>query len=123
MIDPNQITELIAAIIALIAIIKAIYETWKNKQVVTFYTEPQAEVSPRVTEKMPARSYTMSEETRRWIKAGESESDRALIDSQINEAEMNGLLSYYVDTSRGWYMIEYGLVKGSAKGDAPKPTR
>lgn len=120
MIDPNQITDLIAAIIALIAIIKAIYETWKNKQVVTFYTEPVNEVSPRVIEKLPVRSYSMSDETRRFIKMGESESDKALIDAQINNAEINGLLSYYIDTSQGWYLIEYGLIKASAKGDAPK---
>ena len=120
MIDQGLIVELISAVIALITVIKAIYESWKTKQVVTFYTEPVNEVSQRVIEKLPVRSYAMSDETRRFIKMGESESDKALIDAQINNAEINGLLSYYIDTSQGWYLIEYGLIKASAKGAAPK---
>ncbi len=122
MIDPTLINQLIAAVIALITALLAIYETWKNKQTVAFYTEPKAVISPRIEAKLPARSYLMDEGTRRWVKAGESDEDQRRIDEQINNAERDGLRTYYIDTSQGWYLIEYGLIKGGAKGDAPKPS-
>lgn len=122
MIDTQLVYNLIAALIAVITAIEAIYQALKGKQIVTFYTEPKAEIKPALIEKLPARSWVMDESTRRWVKAGEAESDIKRIDEQIAAAEASNLRTYFIDTSKGWYLIEYGLVKGSGQGDKPPAT-
>lgn len=122
MIDVQLIYNLIAAIIAVVTAVEAIYQALKGKQIVSFYTEPMAEIKPALVEQMPARSWVMSDATRRWVKTGEAESDYKRIDEQIAAAESANLRTYYIDTSKGWYLIEYGLIKESGAVDAPKPT-
>lgn len=122
MIDIQLIYNLIAAIIAVVTAIEAIYQAMQKRQAITFFTEPLADVKPKTIDEMPARSWIMSDTTRRWIKTGEEESDHKRIDEQIAAAESAQQRTYYIDTSKGWYLIEYGLVKGSGASDAIKPS-
>ena len=115
MIDTALITQLITALIALIAAIKAVLEAQEKKAVIAFYDTPEtaATVKESVVVSLPSRSYLMSDETKDWILAGEKEEDRRSLLQQIQQAEEARKVSYRIFTSRGYYDVEYGLIKGS----------
>ena len=140
--DPDiiQILEMIAAVIA------TIIAVWQNRQKndalearenavdLMHYAQAQqwesiadkAEVvsffdpaDDRVTEapdNVPARSWKMNEETKKWVICGHSAEDQASLLKQIAEAESQGKVSYFISVSGCDFEIEYGLLKGGGKG-------
>jgi len=114
-----QIFELLAALVA------AIMAYWQRKQkveaknetrqVVAFF-DPTDETVTALPEAVPARSWKMSDETRRWVLTGHDATNQASLLRQIEEAEKEKLTHYYLsyqDRGGGFYEIEYGLMKGS----------
>ncbi len=73
--------------------------------------------TPEVISTLPGHSWKMDNITRAWIKQSETPADQALVDVQINAAEAQHLVKYKITTSRGYYDIEYGLMKGSGKNE------
>ena len=68
---------------------------------------------------IPARSWKMNEETRRWVIAGHDPVNQGDLLRQIDTAEGQQLPHYYLtfsDRGGGFYEIEYGLMKGSGAG-------
>lgn len=89
-------------------------ETEKD-DIVAFY-DPGNE---RVTEppaNVPARSWKMNEETKRWVTAGHSPEEQASLLKQVSEAEEQKKYHYFISVPTAFYEIEYGLLKGGGKG-------
>jgi hypothetical protein len=89
-------------------------ETEKD-DIVAFYdpgnervTDPPADV--------PARSWKMNEETKRWVTAGHSPEEQASLRKQVAEAEEQKKYHYFISVPTAFYEIEYGLLKGGGKG-------
>jgi hypothetical protein len=111
-----------------ITLAMAIVAYWQNRQkneaenetrqVVAFFdTADETVTTPPVA--VPARSWKMGDETRRWVLAGHDATNQASLLRQIGEAEEKQLVHYYLtfqDRGGGYYEIEYGLVKGSGVG-------
>jgi len=83
--------------------------------VVSFF-DPHDESVTTPPEAVPARSWKMSDETRKWVLVGHDSFNQANLLRQVEEAEKKHLTHYYLtyqDRSGGFYEIEYGLMKGS----------
>ena len=63
----------------------------------------------------PRASYTMSEATKHFILAGESDADKLSITKQIEAGEAAGYVDYTIVYSRGTYGISYGLIGSATK--------
>jgi len=113
--DTNAITQMITMLLAIIAGFYAWLQNNQKKEVVAFYAEPASPVSDAVVSTLPVRSWTMTESTRRWITFGESDSDKIEILKQVDASEALGLRSYTIHYSKGFYLIEYGLIKSSGR--------
>jgi hypothetical protein len=115
-----------------IALAMAIIAYWQNRQKnraenearqVAAFFDPKDETVTVPPPSVPARSWTMGEETRRWVLAGHDAQNQAGLLRQIGEAEEKRLSHYYLtfqDRGGGYYEIEYGLIKGSGVGKAEK---
>lgn len=120
-IDPNLLEQLIAAIISIVSILIAIFKAQDEKAAiaqtaaVNAFFDPADETVVVPPEGIPARSYLMTDETKRWITYAESPEDSALILNQIAAAEVNKLVSYRIKYGKGYYDVEYGLIKGSGR--------
>ena len=82
---------------------------------VSFF-DPQDETVMNQHGVVSARSWKMSDETRRWVLVGHDSTNQATLLRQIEEAEEKRLTHYYLtyqDRGGGFYEIEYGLMKGS----------
>jgi hypothetical protein len=123
-----ETTQIVELLIALIAAIIAWWQMQQKKdaqndlkQTVAFYDPKDQTVTsandlpPEVV--LPGRSYLMDESTKRWITVGETAEDQQTILNQVAAAETNGLAQYRVLYSKGWYVIEYGLIKESGRGE------
>ena len=83
--------------------------------VVSFF-DPQDDRVMEPPEQVPARSWKMSDETRRWVIVGHSPEEQATMLKQIAEAEEKRKMRYIISVPSAYYKIEYGLVKGGGKG-------
>lgn len=110
-----------ALILAVIGWVMAYIQTQKKEEVqaekaqVEAFYDPVNGNSP-VPASVPERAWRMSEETKRWLCAGHSETEKAQLLQQVAEAEAAGKTDYYIGYSTGWYHINFGLIMGSAKG-------
>lgn len=124
--------ELIQIFEMVIALVAAIIAYWQKRQkdqveaevrqVVAFF-DPEDEAVTTPPEMVPARSWKMNDETRRWVLAGHDAINQANLLRQIEEAEEKRLVHYYLmfqDRGGGYYEIEYGLMKGSGIGKPEK---
>lgn len=87
------------------------------------YFDPADDSVTTPPEAVPARSWKMGDETRRWVLSGHDPLNQAGLLRQIDEAEERRLSHYYLtfqDRGGGYYEIEYGLVKGSGAGKPEK---
>ncbi len=119
-IEPEiaQIIELIIGVIA------AAIAWWENRQkvraraetaqVVAFF-DPNADRGEEAPAGVPARSYTMSNETKRWLTFDHSPQEEESLLRQVAEAEMKGRTTYTISVPTAWYEIEYGLIKSSGR--------
>ena len=65
---------------------------------------------------IPARSWKMNDETKRWVTTGHSPDDQASLEKQIALAEEQRKYHYFISVPGSFYEIEYGLLKGGGKG-------
>jgi hypothetical protein len=65
---------------------------------------------------IPARSWKMNDETKRWVTIGHSPDDQASLEKQIALAEEQRKYHYFISVPGSFYEIEYGLLKGGGKG-------
>ena len=79
------------------------------------YFDPTVKTVEQPPAVIPARTYTMSEETKKWITTGETDADQKSILEQVAAAEVKGLATYKIVYGKGYYDIEYGLIKGSGR--------
>jgi len=109
---------LVAALITIVSILIAWWQNRQKKDIITFFTDPIALPEPAniaVMEVVPGRSWKMSPETLKWILSGENDEDQRTLKGQIFTAEAEGLTSYSIRYSKGFYLIEYGLIKSSGR--------
>jgi hypothetical protein len=85
-----------------------------TKEVIDYF-DPTVKTATTPPEVIPARTYQMSDVTKNWLTAGETPEDAANILEQVIKAEENGQATYRITYSKGWYDIEYGLIKASAR--------
>ena len=113
---------IIVLIVAIIAYIenekkeKAIAET---AQLAAFYDPATGNVPPPAS--VPKRAWTMDDETKKWVTAGHTETEKVSLLLQVAEAEAKGLTSYFISCPTAFYEIEFGLIKGSGKGLSAPP--
>jgi hypothetical protein len=91
----------------------------ETREVVAFF-DPKDETVTMPPESVPARSWRMNEETKRWVLEGHDTSNQASLLDQIEAAEVQKLFHYYTtfdDSGGGFYEIEFGLMKGSGVGE------
>jgi len=94
----------------------------ETRQVMAFF-DPKDETVTTPPDSVPARSWKMNDETRRWVLTGHDSINQASLLRQIENAEEKKLMHYYLvfrDRGGGYYEIEYGLMKGSGVGEEPK---
>ena len=110
-----------ALIIAVIGWVMAYIQSQKKEEAIeekkaveTFY-DPKTG-NTEVPASVPERAWRMSEETKRWLCAGHTETEKAQLLQQVAEAEAAGKTDYYIGYVNGWYHINFGLIMGSAKG-------
>ncbi len=121
--------ELIQIFELLVALAAAIMAYWQRKQKVEAKNETRQVVAffdpkdENVTEPpgaVPARSWKMSDETQKWVLVGHDATNQANLLRQIEEAEKEMLMHYYLlfqNRGGGFYEIEYGLMKGSGSSE------
>jgi len=108
----------VAALITVVSILIAWWQNRQKKDIITFFTDPVALPEARnnaVLQQVPVKSWRMSESTLKWILAGENEEDQRLLKGQVATAETQGLTSYSLRYSKGFYLIEWGLIKSSGR--------
>jgi len=113
-----MIVALVAALVAYWQRTQKIEAKDETRQVVAFF-DPKDETVTTPPGAVPARSWKMSDETRRWVLAGHDATNQAVLLRQIEEAEEKRQMHYYLsylDRGGGYYEIEYGLMKGSGSG-------
>lgn len=113
MIELNA-TSILSLLVALVAAFVAWFQKQSKDEVIGAFTEP-TKATPSIIQALPIRSWTMSESTKRWITFGESETDKIDILRQVDENEKLGQVAYTIHYSKGFYLIEYGLIKSSGR--------
>jgi len=120
MITSDQWETLIAAIVAMLGVIKAIIEANKNSQITAFFTDPntvtQGATSASTVDALPAKSWRMPDDVKAVALAGLSVQDASAVNMQIASAEAQHLTDYQVTYSTGWYHISWGQIVGSGSG-------
>ena len=79
-----------------------------EKDDVLAYFDPDDDTVTRPPETVPARSWKMSDETRRWVIVGHSPEEQASLLKQIAEAEEKRKMRYIISVPSAFYEIEYG---------------
>ena len=79
-----------------------------EKDDVVAYFNPDDDTVTRPPETVPARSWKMSDETRRWVIVGHSPAEQASLLKQIAEAEEKRKMRYIISVPSAFYEIEYG---------------
>ena len=122
----SQIIQIIEMIVAVMAAVIAYWQRTQKieaknetQQVVSFF-DPKDDSVTQPPASVPARSWKMNDETKRWVLTGHDALNQAGLLSQIETAEGQQLMHYYLsyqDRGGGFYEIEYGLMKGSGVGE------
>jgi hypothetical protein len=87
----------------------------ESTEIVSFF-DPQDDRVTTPPESVPARSWKMSDETKRWVTFGHKPDEQASLLKQIAEAEEKQKIHYFIALPGCFYEIEYGLLKGGGKG-------
>jgi len=87
-----------------------------EKNDVVSYFDPADDTVTRPPDSVPARSWKMSDETKRWVTFNHNPDEQASLLKQIAEAEEQKKVSYFISVPGCFYEIEYGLVKGGGRG-------
>jgi len=89
-------------------------ESQKN-ELVSFF-DPSDDSVTKPPESVPARSWKMSDETKRWVTFNHKPDEQASLLKQIAEAEEQKKMRYFISVPGCFYEIEYGLLKGGGRG-------
>ena len=89
-------------------------ESQKNE--VVSYFDPADDSVTKPPDSVSARSWKMSDETKRWVTIGHTPEEQASLLRQIANAENEKKMQYFISVPTAYYEIEYGLVKGGGKG-------
>jgi len=89
-------------------------ESQKND--VVSYFDPADDSVTRPPEAVPARSWKMSDETKRWVTVGHTPDEQSSLLKQIVEAEEQKKMRYFISVPGCFYEVEYGLLKGGGRG-------
>ena len=92
------------------------WESLADKAEVVSFFDPADDRVTEAPDTVPARSWKMNDETKKWVICGHSAEDQASLLKQISEAEALGKVSYFISVPGCYYEIEYGLLKGGGKG-------
>ncbi|MBP1927721.1 hypothetical protein J2741_000268 [Methanolinea mesophila] len=92
------------------------WETEADKQDLISFFDPADDRVTEAPDTIPARSWKMNDETKKWVVCGHSPEDQASLLTQIAEAEQQRKVSYLISVPGCYYEIEYGLLKGGGKG-------
>ncbi|MBP1928943.1 hypothetical protein J2741_001490 [Methanolinea mesophila] len=92
------------------------WESIADKQDVVSFFDPADDRVTEAPDLVPARSWKMNEETKKWVICGHDPQDQASLLTQISEAEALGKVQYIISVPGCYYEIEYGLLKGGGKG-------
>lgn len=122
-----------AVVEALIALLLAVYAWYKHQQAgaaqaaikatEAAYTPGTPESQdPAVVVTLPVRSWKMDPATLEWCTFDATPENKATIIAQIKEAEDQHLTQYQIHFNGGYYIIEYGLLKGGAGNPSGKKT-
>ena len=87
-----------------------------EKNDVVAYFDPSDETVTKPPETVPARSWKMSDETKRWVTFNHKPDEQASLLKQIAEAEEQKKMRYFISVPGCFYEIEYGLLKGGGRG-------
>ena len=87
-----------------------------EKDEVVSYFDPEDDKVTTPPDVVPARSWKMSDETKRWVTIGHTAEEQASLLRQIANAEDEKKMQYFISIPTAYYEIEYGLVKGGGKG-------
>jgi hypothetical protein len=105
---------LLAAVIAWLQHRKATTATETTNQIVRYF-DPADETVTEAPAEIPARSWKMTDSTKRWLVFDHTPVEQESLLRQVAEAEEKKLGHYTITVPSGWYEIEYGLIKGSGK--------
>mgnify|MGYP000938795644 FL=1 len=92
------------------------WEAEAEKADVVAFFDPQDDRVTEPPETVPARSWKMNDETKRWVTVGHTPDEQASLLKQIAEAEEDKKYHYFISVPGCFYEIEYGLLKGGGKG-------
>lgn len=92
------------------------WEAEGEKADVVAFFDPQDDRVTEPPENVPARSWKMNDETKRWVTVGHTADEQASLLKQIAEAEEQKKYHYFILVPGCFYEIEYGLLKGGGKG-------
>ena len=120
-------SDLITLLTTLLSAIWAIYEWYKAQQANKTTTATQAfydddSTVVEIPQGTPTRNYKMSDAVKNFILSDHTIADQASIVDQITaaEAKMDETGQYFEYTirwSNGWYLIAWGQVKTSGRGE------
>ncbi|MBP1927691.1 hypothetical protein J2741_000238 [Methanolinea mesophila] len=80
------------------------------------FFDPEDESVVKAPPEVAARSWKMTDETKKWVICGHSPEDQASLLQQIADAEEKKKMRYFISVPGCYYEIEYGLLKGGGKG-------
>ena len=92
------------------------WEAEAAKADVVAFFDPHDDRVTEPPEQVPARSWKMSDETRRWVIFNHSPEEQASLLEQIAEAEEQKKYHYFISVAGCFYEVEYGLLKGGGRG-------
>ena len=75
------------------------------------FFDPEDESVVKAPPEVAARSWKMSDETKKWVICGHSPEDQASLLKQIADAEEQKKIRYLISVPGCYYEIEYGLLK------------
>jgi hypothetical protein len=99
------------------AIASANAVTATTSQVLSYF-DPTDDTVTSAPAEIPARSYKMTDSTKRWLTFDHATAEQECLLRQVAEAEAERLDTYTITVPSAWYDIEYGLIKGSGKTEA-----
>jgi len=80
------------------------------------FIDPQDYRVTKAPDSVPARSWKMSEETKRWVTFNHKPDEQASLLKQIADAEEQMKMRNFISVPGCFYEVEYGLVKGGGRG-------
>ncbi len=119
--DP-ELSQIVELLVMLAAAVIAYIQTMQKRsaenltaQVVSYF-DPDDDSVKAAPAELPARSYLMSDATKRWLTFDHPPAEQESLLRQVAEAEAGKRDTYTISVPSAWYQVEYGLIRASGKG-------